>query len=774
MRKDALDSIAYKRDHAHGAALFLVLPSKRDLRLLRLLVAYQTIWDYLDNVSERFPSPSDADGLHRALIDALDPAAAGSDYYRCHPGNDGGYLSALVRCCQENCATLPSYPLVRPLVLQGVARCAVQAVNHDPVHQRREAALRRWAETEFPDEDSMRWFELTAAASAYLPHPLLALACDPELDVAAVVRTQAAYFPWVSLAIAMLDSYVDQAEDRRTAEHSYIAYYRDEASAITRVCEVVRRAICEVRALPGGDRHAVVVAAMVAMYLSKSDARVGEMRASTRQLLQAGGSLSQLLAPQVRVWRLLRRGAGTVGGRARTRLPPSLPLPAPLQTLLFWKWPLAYLEGCRRRYGSRFTLQATSHPPLVFLSDPTDIKAVFAAPAEVLHPGKGAETIRPLVGDSSFMLCEEDEHLAIRRVILPAFHAKVIQQHTDIVAEMARREIESWPRDACFALHPRLRALTLQIILRTAFGVSATAEPARMLALRDRLLAMLAVTASPTLAEPLLRHGPGRPIWQRFLRERAAVDELIYALIDERRGAPPGANDVLAKLLAARNSDGTPMSNQRVRDNLMSIILAGHETTAAELAWAFQLLAHHPPVLKRLVAEIDRGSSEEYLTATVQEVLRHRPVFLFAIPRTVARPIEIGGWTYPSHAQLLGCIYLVQHDPAIYTQPHEFRPERFLTTDPTNSHWLPWGGGRKRCPGLHLATLKMKTVLRTVLANRTVRAASARIERPRWRSVIVTPERGSCVMLIERTRRTGVARRSALAARSGRYGRSGQ
>ncbi len=770
LRKDALDSITNKRDHAHGAALFSTLPRTRNLRLLRLLVAYQTIWDYLDNVSERCASPDEPDGLHRALIDALDPAAPTSEYYGCHSSNgDGGYLRALVRSCQESCGTLPSYPLVRPLVLRGVARCAVQAVNHDPVDERRELALKRWAEAEFPDEDPLRWFELTAAASAYLPHPLLALACDPDLDVAAVARTQAAYFPWVSLAIAMLDSYVDQAEDRRTGEHSYIAYYRDEATAVARVCEVVRRAVCEARALPEGQRHAVVVAAMVAMYLSKNDARTEEMRARTRQLLEAGGSVSQLLVPQLRAWRMLHGEAGEKGARAVARLPPSLPLPAPLQTFLFWKWPFSYLERCRERYGRRFTLHATSHPPLVFLSDPADIKAVFAAPADVLHPGEGAETIRPLVGSSSFMLCEEDEHLATRRVILPAFHAKAVQQHTDFVAEMARREIETWPRDVCFALHPRLRALTLQLILHNVFGASATATPARMLTLGDRLLAMLAVTASLTLSEPHLRHGPGRPIWQRFLRERAAVDELVYTLIEERRGASPsGASDVLARLLAVRDSDGAAMSNQQVRDNLMSIVLAGHETTAAELAWAFQLLAHHPRALERLVKEVDRGSSEEYLTATVREVLRHRPVFLTAIPRTVARPIEIGDWSYPARAQLLACIYLVQHDPKIYAQPHEFRPERFLTMAPASHHWLPWGGGRKRCPGLHLATLEIKTVLRTALESRTVCAAGARIEPPRWRSVIVTPESGSRVLLRQRTRRIGMGRRSTLVGGSSR------
>jgi cytochrome P450 len=203
-------------------------------------------------------------------------------------------------------------------------------------------------------------------------------------------------------------------------------------------------------------------------------------------------------------------------------------------------------------------------------------------------------------------------------------------------------------------------------------------------------------------------------------------------------------------LLAAHNSDGSAMSPRQVRDNLMSIVLAGHETTASELAWAFQLLAHNPRVLDRLIDEIDRDAGEEYLTATIQEVLRHRPVFLFAIPRAVKQPIEIGGWTYRPPTQLLGCIYLVHHDPELYPNPHEFRPERFLGTSPSTYTWLPWGGGRKRCPGLHLATLEMKTVLRTVLETMTVRPAAKKMEHPRWRSVIVTPHAGSRVVLQRR------------------------
>ena len=372
---------------------------------------------------------------------------------------------------------------------------------------------------------------------------------------------------------------------------------------------------------------------------------------------------------------------------------------------------------------------------------------MLAAPADVLHPGEGADTIEPLVGDQSFMLRDEEEHLNGRKVILPPFHAKVVAEHAELVAEATRREVAKWPRDVPFALHPCLRALTLEIVLRTIFGASGRLGDDRLHALRDRLLAMLSVTASAVFPEPLLRHGPGRRVWSRFLRQRAEVDELIYAIIEDGGCLEGKPSNLLSRLLEARNTDGSAMSPRQVRDHLMSVVLAGHETTASELAWAFQLLAHNPIVLERLIEELDAGAGEEYLTATIQEVLRHRPVFLFAIPRAVRRPVEIGDWTYRPPAQLLGCIYLVHHDPVLYPEPDRFRPERFLGAHPATSTWLPWGGGRKRCPGLHLAMLEMQTVLRTVLASTTVRPAAGRIEHPRWRSVIVTPHAGSRVVL---------------------------
>jgi cytochrome P450 len=386
---------------------------------------------------------------------------------------------------------------------------------------------------------------------------------------------------------------------------------------------------------------------------------------------------------------------------------------------------------------------------------------MVTAPADVLYPGEGGAIIAPIVGESSFMLRDEQEHLDGRKGMLPGLHAKLVRQHDELVGEVARREVASWPREVPFALHPRLRALTLEVVLRMIFGSSASLTDHCLYALRDRLLAMLSVTGSAVFPEPLLRHGPGRGIWKRFLCARAEVDRLIYEIIEDRIRLGGSSADMLDRLLQARNPNGSPFSSQQVRDNLMSVVLAGHETTASELAWAFQLLAHNPAALERLTAEIDEGVGEEYLTATIHEVLRHRPVFLFTIPRAVKQPIALGGWTYRPGTQLLGCIYLLHHDPLLYPKPHEFRPERFLETSPARSIWLPWGGGRKRCPGVHLAMLEMKTVLRTVLATMTVLPAG-RMEHPRWRSVIVTPHAGSRVVL--HRRRSGPRWRSAPSA----------
>jgi cytochrome P450 len=421
-----------------------------------------------------------------------------------------------------------------------------------------------------------------------------------------------------------------------------------------------------------------------------------------------------------------------------------MPVPAPLQTFLFWRSPFSYLQHCRNRYGPLFTLSATSQAPLVFLSDPAEIRSMMAAPEETLRPGEGGGVVEPIVGERSFMLSDGPEHSAGRRTVLAAFHADVVKGHSQAIVEVAEQALAHWPTNTEVALHPRLRSLTLEVILRTLAGRFVGPLDERTRTLGDRILEMLRVTASPVFIEPHLRHGPGRRTWKSFLRHRAEVDQLLSELVSQRGGAP---SELFGELTALSNPDGSKPSSRQVRDNAMSLILAGHETTAAQLAWAFQLLAHNPAVCERLHEEIDGGRSEEYLTATIQEILRHRCVFVFAIPRAIAKPVRIGNRIHQPPAHLLACIYLLHHDPAIYRDPHTFRPERFMHAPPDPRTWIPWGGGRKRCPGLHLAMLEMKTVLQSVLASRTIHPVTKRIERPRWRSVIVAPHAGSRVIL---------------------------
>jgi cytochrome P450 len=417
-----------------------------------------------------------------------------------------------------------------------------------------------------------------------------------------------------------------------------------------------------------------------------------------------------------------------------------------MQTLAFWRNPHAYLEWCRHRYGNRFTISAIGMAPLVFMSGASDIKAIVRAPADVLHPGAGGAAIAPLVGPGSFMLADEEEHLNGRRAILPALHHRLVREHAEMVQEIVAGEVAGWPLNVPIGIHPYLRALTLRVILRTIFG----GESPRLHELHNRLLAVFSVTDSLILQEPQLRRVPRwRAAWRRFLREREKVDKLLNGLIENGVGSRTAESDLFSMLLGEENAHGSRHDSNHVRETLMSVILAGHETTASQLAWAFQLLAHNQTVLRRLLEEIDEGG-ERYLTATIQEVLRHRPVFLFTIPRVVRQPFEVGGTTYRPPVQLAGCIHLMHHDAALYDEPHRFCPERFLGVAPNPEHWMPWGGGRKRCPGHHLAMLEMQTILRVVLSCFEIGPAGKTVETGRWRSVIVTPGRGSRIVLRHR------------------------
>ena len=433
--------------------------------------------------------------------------------------------------------------------------------------------------------------------------------------------------------------------------------------------------------------------------------------------------------------------------RLKGDLPPTPPIPGSIQTLACRWMPLPLFDWCSRNLGDRFTLYPVDLPPVVFLSNLADIRAVLGAPSSVLHPGAGGHAIAPIVGARSFMLNDTDEHMRGRRTILHSFSASALEEHTRRVTDIVQAEVASWPLESPFAVFPRLRSMSLRIILGTVFYD----DGLRLRRLHQHMLRMLDVTASFVLVEPRLRHLPvWSGIWRRFTYERAQADVEIRKLIDGARPAP--SNDILGELLAATNGDGSPLSPAQLRDNLVSVILAGHETTASEATWALQLIAQAPDVQARLADEIAAGTEETYLQATAAEVLRHRPVFPFAIPRVVAAPFELGGWTYRSPVQLLACIYLLHHDPELFGTPNAFVPDRFLPSGSELSMSLPWGGGTKRCPGHRLATLELQSVIRSTVANRSVRPASRGIERARWRSVIVTPSKGGRVLLSARPR----------------------
>jgi hypothetical protein len=435
-------------------------------------------------------------------------------------------------------------------------------------------------------------------------------------------------------------------------------------------------------------------------------------------------------------------------------LPPGPRLPRALQLLATWKRPAASLYRLRQRYGKRITVKLPFQPPFVMLSDPDDIRELFKASPQAVHPGEGARVLEPTVGSNSVILLDEAAHMEQRKLLLPAFHGERMQAIAGLMTDLAEREVDTWPRQQPVKLHPRLQGLTLEIILRAVFGLE---QGQRLDDLRDVLTEILAFAGNPLSVLPALTPHLRRIVpslrRQQQLDERA--DRLIFELVEERRAAAESnghGDDVLAMLLAARHEDGSPMSDQEIRDELMTSLVAGHETTASQLAWAFEQLAREPRVTARLAEELDAGQGDEYLTATIHEIMRLRPVLPNAEPRLVKEPIEIGGIRYPAGVALLACAFLVHRDPDIYPEPHAFRPERFVGEGnaPGTYTWIPFGGGRRRCIGASFAIQEMKVVIRSVLARCELAPAGDRPEQTGRRSITFSPDRGATVVLRDR------------------------
>jgi cytochrome P450 len=420
-------------------------------------------------------------------------------------------------------------------------------------------------------------------------------------------------------------------------------------------------------------------------------------------------------------------------------------MPRALQTAIWSRQAQWFLEQSRARFGPMFSIRIAYEGDWVLLSDPELVKQVFTGDPRVFHAGEGNQILRPILGENSVLVLDEKKHIAQRKLLLPPFHGERMQAYGAQMAEIAAREIESWPTGVPYKLRPRMQAITLEIVLETVFGVHGGE---RMGPLREALRDFLDLTTDPKVLLPVLAVGPDRiNRIPAFRRRTERVDRLIAQEMAERRAAEDLAEreDVLSMLLLARHEDGSPMSDAEIRDELLTLLVAGHETTATALSWAMERLTRHPEKLERLRAEVEAGE-EEYLTATIQETLRLRPVIVVVL-RKLTEPVELGGYELPAGASVAPCIHLIHRDPEIYPEPHRFRPERFLETPPGTYTWIPFGGGVRRCLGAAFAQFEMAVVLRELVRRWEIRPASPASERPFRRAITETPRHDAMVVL---------------------------
>jgi cytochrome P450 len=432
-------------------------------------------------------------------------------------------------------------------------------------------------------------------------------------------------------------------------------------------------------------------------------------------------------------------------------------LPEAVQSVAFYVRPMEFVEGARRRYGANVRLKLAPFGETAYLSDPEAFKQVFTGGVQTYHAGEGNSVMEPILGPRSVLILDEDEHLEQRRRLLPPFHGEAIERYSATVRAIAEGEVGRWPVREPFAARPRMQHIALETILQAVLGLRAGPVLDRLRTLLPRLLDigaldLMLLSLWPRLVETRAGSIAGP------LKVRRKVDALLHEEIALRRARRHGGDDVLSMLIAAGADDG------EIRDQVMTLLLAGHETTATGLAWTFERLTRHPEALAR-AADLDG----DYLDAVCKEALRVRPVIMDVV-RKVTRDVEIGGGRIEAGAFVMPSIALAHLDPATYDEPHEFRPERFLGVKPGTYTWLPFGGGPRRCLGAAFALMEMRLVLETVL--RRVRLATTRApgERPRFKHVTLVPARGARIAVAERV---AVSERVPLATMREEVGAAG-
>jgi cytochrome P450 len=431
-------------------------------------------------------------------------------------------------------------------------------------------------------------------------------------------------------------------------------------------------------------------------------------------------------------------------------LPPGPPLPRVVQTAGFIFAGPRFLEACRRRYGNAVTFSTLFDSKFVMVFDPALVKELFQGSGDQLHAGEANALLGPVLGERSVLLLDGAEHLRHRRLMLPSFHGRRMQTYAEVMLKSTDLEVDSWPVGEPFALLPSMQSLTLRVIMRAVFGYEPGAEEEE---LRNGLRAMIEPLASPRRGLPLMlllgRLGTDRGAAARFEARRRAVDELLYAEIARRRSAPDleQRDDVFSSLLLARDEDGESLSDREVRDELVTLLLAGHETTATGLAWTFDLLLHSAEILAKT-----RTGDDEYVDAVVKESLRVRPV-IPGVGRVVCgEPFHLNGYVIPPGVEINPSIRMIHRRSDLYPDPATFRPERFLGPGAPDTYtWVPFGGGTRRCLGASFAQMEMRVVVQRVLERCALRAAEPELDDVQFRAITLAPKNGVRVVLDGRT-----------------------
>jgi cytochrome P450 len=414
------------------------------------------------------------------------------------------------------------------------------------------------------------------------------------------------------------------------------------------------------------------------------------------------------------------------------------------------------MEDCRRRYGDSFTLRIANEGVWVFVSDPDSIKAVFTGDPRLLHAGEANVVLLPVLGSNSVLLLDEGAHMRQRKLMLPSFHGDRLRGYAETMRDVTEEAIGAWPLGKPLATRPLMQALTLEIIMRTVFGVQDEDRKARLGAALSELLRW---GTDPRRVALGIALGPQRVIrLGLYRRVLEPADDAIYEEIAARRaaGGLEERDDVMSLLLQARHEDDTPMSDQELRDELITLLVAGHETTATGLAWALERLVRHPDALERL-----REGDDDYADAVVKETLRLRsPIGI--VLRKLREPMELGGRLLPAGVNVVPCIYLMHRRADIYPDPLAFRPERFLEGQGGTYTWIPFGGGVRRCLGASFAQLEMRIALQTLAGRLDLGAADSPPEHIVRRGITMSPSREG--EIVARARTAVRSETSALAA----------